>query len=86
MNLEQEIEKKAKEIIRFRRKLFIIRFLERFNKNIKKELEEFGVSRSTYYSWKKKYDLEGEQGLKRKKPIARNNPNKISQDIIDKVI
>jgi len=86
MNLELEIEKRAKEIISFKRKLFIIQFIYKFNKNVTQELIEFGVSKSTYYSWKKKYDSEGEEGLKRKKPIARNHPNKISQDIIDKVI
>lgn len=86
MNLEQEIEKRAKEIIRFKRKLLIIQLIEKFNKNVKKELKEFGVARSTYYSWKKKYDLDGEEGLKRKKPVARNHPKKISQQVIDKVI
>ena len=86
MNLEQEIEKRAKEIIRFKRKLFIIQFINRFNKNVKQQLKEFGISRLTYYSWKKKYDLEGEEGLKRKKPVAHNHPNKISQEVIDKAI
>jgi len=86
MNMEQEIKKRAKEIIKFRRRLFVIQFISKSRHSVKQECEEFGVSRSTFYQWKKKYDLEGEEGLKRKKPIAYHHPNKIHQEVIDKVI
>ena len=86
MNIEQEIKKRAKEIIKFRRRLFVIQFISKSRHSVKQECEEFGVSRSTFYQWKKKYDLEGEEGLKRKKPIAYHHPNKIHQEVIDKVI
>jgi len=84
--MEQEIKKRAKEIIKFRRRLFVIQFISKSRHSVKQECEEFGVSRSTFYQWKKKYDLEGEEGLKRKKPIAYHHPNKIHQEVIDKVI
>lgn len=86
MNIEQEIEKKARELNRFKRKVFILQFIKNHCTNVTQELKEFGISKSTYYSWKKKFDLEGEKGLKRKKPIAYNHPNKVPQEVIEKVI
>jgi transposase-like protein len=83
---EEEIEKRAKEIIRFRRKLFIVKFIEKSEKSIAQECKEFGLVRTTFYNWKRKYKLEGEDGLKRKKPIAYHHPNKTSQEIIDKIL
>jgi hypothetical protein len=43
MNIEQEIEKRAKELIRARRKLFIIKFISESNSSICSECEDFGV-------------------------------------------
>jgi transposase len=59
MNIEQEIEKKAKELIKARRKLFIIKFISKSNSSICQECEDFGVPKSTFYSWRKRYELEG---------------------------
>ena len=86
MNIEQEIEKKAREIIKARRRLFVIRYISKSKKSVCQECEEFGVSKSTFYAWRKRYELEGEDGLKRKKPIANNHPKKISQNVIDKIL
>jgi transposase InsO family protein len=47
---------------------------------------EFGVPRSTFYGWKKKYDKEGKAGLVRKKPIARNHPRSLAQDVVDQIL
>jgi len=49
MNLEQEIEKRAKEIIKYRRRLFIIKFINESKESVKQECEDFGLSRSTFY-------------------------------------
>ena len=86
MNIEQEIEKRAKELIKARRKLFIIKFISKSNSSICQECEDFGVPKSTFYSWRKRYELEGEDGLIRKKPIAFNHPRKIPQEVVDKII
>ena len=43
MNIEQEIEKRAKELIKARRKLFIIKFISKSNSSICQECEDFGV-------------------------------------------
>ena len=64
MILEQTDERRAKEIVKFRRQLFLIQFVDKSKKSIKQECEEFGLPRSTFYVWKKKYDLEEKEGLK----------------------
>jgi len=46
----------------------------------------FGVPRASYYKWKKAYEVEGEAGLVRKRPIARKHPRAIPQETIDKVL
>lgn len=51
---EQEIEKKAREILRFKRKLFILKFIEKSEKSIAQECNESGLVRSTFYNWKRK--------------------------------
>ena len=38
------------------------------------------------FNWKQKFDNEGPEGLRRKKPISLHHPNKISNEIIEKVI
>ena len=83
---DELIEKKAKEILRFKNKLFILKFISRSRKTVTEECIEFGITRSSYYNWKQKFDNEGPEGLRRKKPISLHHPNKISNEIIEKVI
>jgi len=42
--------------------------------------------RSTFYEWKKKYDEEGFEGLRRKIPTENHHPERLSQRVIDKII
>jgi transposase len=83
---EKNIEKRAKELLRFRNKLFILKFISKSRMSIRAECAAFGIPRNSYYNWKKKYQEEGEVGLRRKKPIAKNHPNQIPRDVIDKIL
>jgi transposase InsO family protein len=47
---------------------------------------EFEVLRSSFYTWKKAYDVEGRAGLVRKKPIARSHPRQLSPDVVEKIL
>ena len=47
---------------------------------------EFNVPRSTFYDWKKAYEKGGKAGLARKKPVVLNNPRKLAQDVVDKIL
>jgi transposase InsO family protein len=55
-------------------------------KSVTKALAEFHIPRSSYYEWKKAFDKDGEKGLMRKHPVAYNHPNKIKEEIIEKVL
>ena len=48
---DKNIEKKAKEIVALRNKLFILDFISKSNQSVRKECEEFGVTRNSYYNW-----------------------------------
>lgn len=47
---------------------------------------EFGVSRSTFYQWRKAYRDHGAVGLVRKKPIALHHPRALASDAVDKIL
>jgi len=79
------MHKEVREYLDLRRKLVTIEYAAACG-NVAKACREFGVPRSSFYRWKKVYDAEGKAGLKRKKPIARNHPNRIQQDVIDKIL
>lgn len=86
MNLEKEVKRKVKEALKLRRQLFVLDVISKSRFSVKENCKDFGLARSTYYDWKKRYDLEGEEGLKRKKPIANTHPKKVPQDVKEKVI
>lgn len=56
------------------------------NGGVKKLCKEFGIARSTYYYWKKRYENEGKSGLYRHKPIPNTSPRKTDSTIADKVV
>ena len=43
MNIEQEIEKRARGIIKVKRRLFVVQSISRSRLSVKQECEEFGV-------------------------------------------
>ena len=63
------------------------RILEHARKtgNIMKACGYSGVSRSTFYLWKRAYQAGGEQGLVRKKPIPHQMPNQTPEEAVEKV-
>ena len=85
-NLDKIIEARANEILRVRRIKFILDFISNSKTSVAQELEDFEIPKSTYYNWKKKYELGGKKGLERKKPVARSHPKQLSQDTIDKIL
>ena len=82
----EKIENRAKDIIAARNKIYLLEYISKSKKSVLQECLEFGIPRSTFYEWKKKYKLEGKDGLVRKKPIPNNHPNTIRKPVIDKVL
>jgi len=55
-------------------------------KSVNKTLRDFKIPKSTYYKWKNAFEQHGQSGLMRKHPVAYNHPNKIKDEIIEKVL
>ena len=54
--------------------------------NIAKTCRYFGVPRSLFYVWRNAHREHGEEGLRRKKPIARSHPNQTPDEIVEKIL
>ena len=80
-----EKTKEISQYINYRNKLIILENIKKF-KSFKEALKVFNIPKSTYYKWNKAFKKEGASGLIRKSPVAYNHPNKIKQEILDKVI
>jgi transposase InsO family protein len=79
------MQKEVKEALRIRFKWAVVEYVQ-VCRNVAEACREFEVPRSTFYGWKKAYDKEGKAGLTRKKPIARNHPRSLAQDVIDQIL
>jgi len=84
-SIDNLVKKRAKEIVRTRHKFMLFKIINGSKK--KDELcQEFGISGRTFYNWKRKYESEGIEGLKRKKPIAYHHPKKLTQETVEKIL
>lgn len=54
--------------------------------NVTATCRHFGISRFTFYEWKKRYKSKGEQGLVNSKPCPENPKLRTPQYIVDKII
>ena len=68
-----------------KRKLKVLHHAERSG-NTAKTCRYFGVSRSTFYRWQRRYKQGGESRLKNEKPIPINPANKTPDEIEEKVL
>ena len=80
--MEKTIEIKA--YLSHQKKLLVLQYAKNF-RSVNKFLRDFKIPKSTYYMCKKVFDKDGAPGLLRKHPVAYNHPNKIKEDVIDKV-
>ena len=68
-----------------RRKKRILEHAEKSG-NIRQTCRYFGIPRSLFYVWKKRYEETGEAGLARRKPVAQSHPNATPPEIVEKVL
>lgn len=54
--------------------------------NVSQTCELFGISRTTFYNWKKAYEKHGMAGLENKKRRKPKMPNKVSKDIEQEIL
>ena len=79
------MQKEVREAFRVHFKWTVIEYAN-VCRTVTKACREFKVPRSTFYNWKRAFDKEGKAGLARKKPIARNHPRSLAQDVVDKIL
>lgn len=76
---------KVKEELRVR-KLQVVFDIAAETGNIRKLCKEYGIAKSTYYYWKKRYDVFGKSGLYYHKPIPYSSPRKTRPEVTEKVL
>jgi len=75
----------VKEQTGIRRKLKIVNHGEESG-NVSKTCRYFGVSRETYYKWKRAYEAKGETALINSKPCPQNPKLRVPAHIEEKII
>ena len=58
----------------------------RITRNLIKTCRYFGVSRSTFYLWRRAYQAQGDAGLIKKKPIPHQMPNQTPPEVVEKIL
>jgi transposase len=79
------MNQEVKDILNQRRKLVTLEYAKVLG-NARKACKELGIHRSSYYEWRKAYNLESKAGLIRKKPVAKSHSRKRKQSVIDKIV
>ena len=67
------------------RKLKILRYGEELG-NVSKACRYYGISRETYYQWKRAFAARGEAGLINSKPCPVNLKRRVPQPIEDQIL
>ena len=58
----------------------------RTTRNVVKTCRDFGVSRSTFYLWRRAYQAQGDVRLIKKKPSPHQMPNQTPPEVVEKVL
>ena len=74
----------ATKEIKARFKLVVLDYAKHVG--VTKACREFEVPRSSFYTWKKRYDEEGPSGLSPKKPIPKNHPRMTPPEVVEKIL
>ena len=83
--MTEEVRKAVREELRIRRKLWILNYARECG-NAAKACREFDVPSSSFYEWKKTYELNGRQGLARRKPIPKSHPRSAPPEVTEKIL
>ena len=78
------MHKEAQEEFSVRIKLAVIGLANHIS--VSEACRELNVPRSSFYRWKKKFDMEGRSGLYRKKPIPYYQPTRTPAEVVEKIL
>jgi transposase InsO family protein len=77
----------GQEILRNqKRRLGVIRHVEEVTHNVAKTCRYFGISRTAFYRWYKRYQKYGEEGLKDRSRRPLNSPRATRTEILAKIV
>ena len=68
------------------KKFEIIGLVEQSNLSVRQTLSRLGIRKSTFYSWLKRYQSGGIDGLEDQRPCARSAWNKLPEDQQEAII
>ncbi|WP_228000499.1 helix-turn-helix domain-containing protein [Nocardia australiensis] len=69
-----------------RRRLAVLRHVEEVTGNVAMTCRYFGISRPTYYTWLRRYETEGVDGLRERSRRPRTGPAATRAEVVEKII
>ena len=71
-------------LVRLRSKL--MQMAESSSRGVSRACRHFGISRKTFYKWKKRYDEHGDSGLSDQSRTPRNSPRATPTEVVSKIL
>ena len=69
-----------------RRRLAVLRHAEEVTGNVAQTCRYYGISRQCYYTWLRRFDTEGPEGLRDRSHRPHHSPNATQTEVIDKIV
>lgn len=69
-----------------KRRLAVIRHVEEVTGNVAMSCRRFGISRQAYYTWYRRYQAEGVEGLRSHSRAPKHSPNATHAEAVGKII
>ncbi len=67
-------------------RLAVLRHAEEVTGNVAQTCRYYGISRNTFYKWKRRYEEQGEQGLRDRSSCPRRSPRATSAEVVGKIM
>ena len=77
---ERELERRAKH------KLAVLRHVEEISGNVAATCRYYGITRTCFYKWRKRYEDKGFEGLKDRSSIPHHSPEQDRPEVIEKIL
>jgi transposase len=77
---ERELERRA------RRRLAVLRHVEEVSGNVAATCSYYGISRQCYYSWLRRFEADGLEGLKDRSRRPHRSPRLTLAEVVEKIV
>jgi transposase len=67
-------------------RLAVLRHAEEITGNVAATCRYYGITRQTFYTWQRRYDTDGVEGLKDRSHRPKNSPNATHAEVVGKII